>query len=125
MYSGGSFFKSPIFILLIVVLIIGAMITLRQTYVLQTFSFNSYANSPTIPAKHTVFTSILKKPGRFDFIAFRNNFQPGAPIWMSRVCGMPGDSIEIKKGSLFVNGHPVDSLFTLSHSYLVFPKDTI
>ena len=116
--------KSPIVIFVIIVAVIALMITLRQTYVLQTFRFNSNANAPTIGAQKMVFTSIKKKPKLFDFIVFRNTTQPGAPVWMSRVCGMAGDSIEMRRGELFVNGRPVDSSLTLSHSYLVSPKDT-
>lgn len=118
------FWRSPVVILVIIIAVVALMITLRQTYVLQTFRFDSNANAPTIPSRHIVFTSILKKPRLFDFIAFRNTTQPGAPIWMSRICAMAGDSIEMRSGDLFVNGRPVDSLFTLSHSYLVSPKDT-
>lgn len=101
------------------------MISLRLTYALQIFSFDSNTNGPTIPANQIVITSNLKKPKLFDFIAFQNTTQPGSSIWMFRVCGMPGDTIELRSGDLFVNGRAVDSLFTLSHSYLVFPKDTV
>lgn len=101
-----------------------AMIVFRLTYALQIFSFTSGSNEPTIPEGRVVFTSNLKEPKRFDFIAFKNNTQPGSPIWLFRVCGIAGDSVEIRDGDLYVNGSAVDSLFTLSHSYIIPIKDT-
>ena len=114
------YFIIPVLILTGIVL----AIALRLTFVLQVFSFDSTANAPTIPAGRVVLTSNLSKPKLFDFIVFQNSTQPGSPIWISRLCGKAGDSIEIRSGDLFVNGRPVDSLLTLSHSYVVFPKDT-
>jgi signal peptidase I len=125
MPANKRFWRSLIAILVIIITGIALVIALRLTYVLQILSFNSNANAPTIPANHVVFTSTMKKPRLFDFIAFRNTSQPGSTIWISRICGMAGDTVEIKNGDLFVNGRPVDSLFTLSHSYLIFPKDTL
>ena len=109
--------------LAIILVTILVTITFKLTDALQVFPFNSNANEPTILRGRIVFTSNLKEPGRFDFIFFNNRSQPGS-TWLSRICGMPGDSVEIRSGDLYVNGKAVDSLFTLSHSYIVSMKDT-
>lgn len=110
--------------LALILVAILVMVIFRLTDALQVFSFNSNSNEPTIPRGRIVFTSNLKEPARFDFISFNNRSQPGS-AWLSRICGMPGDSVEIRNGDLYVNGKAVDSLFTLSHSYIIPIKDTI
>jgi signal peptidase I len=109
-----------------IVIIIGiiALIVFRVTYAFQIFSFETSSNEPTLPRGRILFTSNLKEPNRFDFIAFNNKTQPGSSIWMFRVCGLPGDSVEIRSGDLFVNGRAVDASFTLSHSYIIPVRDT-
>lgn len=119
-----SFWRSPVFFGVIVIGAIILMIVLRLSYMLQIFSFDSGANDPTIPARHVVFTSTLKQPRRFNFIAFRNTSQQDSSVWLFRLCGMPGDTLEMRNGDLYVNNRLVDSMFTLSHSFVVDPKDT-
>ncbi|MBA4166290.1 MAG: signal peptidase I [Chitinophagaceae bacterium] len=124
MSQNTSFWRSPVFFGVIVIGAIIFIVTLRLSYMLQIFSFNSEANDPTIPAKHVVFTSTLKTPKRFDFIAFRNTSQPDSSVWLFRLCGLPGDKLDMRDGDLYVNNRLVDSMFTLSHGFVVNPKDT-
>lgn len=124
MSRSSSFWKSPVFYVVIIFGVIIMMISLRLSYMLQIFTFGSEANAPTIPSKHAVFTSTLKQPRRFSFIVFRNTSQPDSSIWLSRLCGLPGDTLEMRNGELYVNDRPVDPMFSLSHSFVVDPKDT-
>jgi len=114
--------RSPVVIIGLVV--IALAVALYFTNILKVLSFDSESNAPTIPAGHIVLTSRLQKPKLFDFIAFHNTSQAGAPVWLLRICGMPGDSVEIRNGDLLINGQTVDSALTLSHSYLLQKKDT-
>lgn len=125
MAAGNSFWRFSIIIPLVIFVVIALLIILRFTKVLEYYSYNSNANAPTIAANQIVLTSKLKKPKPFDFIAFRNSTQPGSATWVFRLCGMEGDTVEIRNGDLWVNGRYADSLITLSHNYLVFPKDTL
>jgi len=36
-----------------------------------------------------------------------------------RLCGTPGDIVQIKNGDLYSNNKPIDSQFSLKHNYLV------
>ena len=44
---------------------------------------------------------------------------------MQRICGLPGDTILIENGRLFVNGDDVDAGLALKHSYTVSRRSTI
>lgn len=123
MHATKTFWRTNLIAIIIAILVL-IFIVLRLTDALQVFSFNSIANHPTITRNQIVFTSNLRHPKRFDFIAFHNNMPSGSPVWMFRVCGMPGDSVEIRNGDLWVNNQPVDKELTLSHSYIMLPKDT-
>lgn len=116
--------KSPLFVIALILAIPILLIASRSTYLLQVFRFTTQANEPSIPYGSYVITSTLRKPARYNFIAFRNDSQSGSAIWVFRLCGIPGDSVEIINGDLFVNHRPADSMLTLSHSYIVPAKDT-
>jgi signal peptidase I len=108
----------------VILSIVTLLTVLHFTYVLRMFSFSSSSNSPTIPPHQVVVTSKLKKTKLLDFIVFKNITPKDSSVSVLRVCGLPGDSVEIRNGDLFVNGKLVDSTLTLSHSYIVSPKDT-
>lgn len=38
---------------------------------------------------------------------------------VSRLCGLEGDKVEIKDGTLYLNDVPSDSAFSLAHDYIV------
>ena len=71
------------------------------------------------------FTSKLKRPGRFDLISYRAVMPPmGLTILTHRLCGMPGDTLEIKAGILYVNDQEADSPLSLQHVYKIQAKDS-
>lgn len=47
------------------------------------------------------------EPQRGDIVVFRPPWNLGRP-YIKRVIGLPGDVVEIKDGSVFVNGSPLD-----------------
>ncbi len=125
MARSNSFWRSPLLYIAVVLVAVIMAISLHLTYIFQAFSFSSEANAPTIASKNIVFTSTLKSPKRFDFVVFKNDFQVGAAaVWVFRLCGIGGDSVEIRNGDLYVNNKLADTLFSLSHSYVVQTKDT-
>lgn len=124
MSKGKRFFRALGIISIIILAAVIAMIVFRLSYAFQVLSFSSEANEPTIKAGQVLFTSNLKQPKRYDFIAFKNNTEPGSSIWIFRVCGIAGDSVEIRDGNLYVNNIAADSSLTLSHSYIIAIHDT-
>ncbi|MBO9634588.1 MAG: signal peptidase I [Chitinophagaceae bacterium] len=84
-------------------------------------------NSPNITSGKIVFTSKLKKPERFSFLSF---YQPATGIideklpGLLRLVGLPGDTIEIRNGDLYVNNEIADNKFDITTSFLI-PNEQI
>ena len=112
--------KTVKYILIFCGIIIGLWIFGRLTNMLQFFKASSISDYPTIKKGDYFFGSNLIKPKRFSFICFYSTTpELGKQIWIQRVCGLEGDTIEIRNGELIVNNHYVDSNLTLSHNYIL------
>jgi signal peptidase I len=84
------------------------------------------ANEPTLRIGQFFLTSNLKKPKRFRLICYRAiNPEKGSVkvIWVHRLCGVPGDIVEIKAGILYVNKQAADEGFALRHVYKINAGD--
>lgn len=97
----------------------------RLNHIVFAVTMSSMANEPTLEQNSIHFCSKYAKPSLFRFMAFRNERLPGQPLWIYRICGMPGDKVEIKKGVLFVNDIDADNQLTLSHPYIIRIMDTL
>jgi len=76
------------------------------------------SNEPTLKYGQLFFTSKWKKPRLLRFIAYQAiNPGSGLTTFVHRICGMPGDTIEIRSGILYVNGVNVDKNLGLKHVY--------
>ena len=92
----------------------------RLTNALQYYSIPSGSNEPTIKVGDHIFSSNLIEPKRFDFICYRmTDSLSGRQIWVHRLCGLPGDRIEIRNDTLFVNGENVDDQFNLRKHFVI------
>lgn len=97
----------------------------RITNMLQYFSVPTTSNQPTYKTGTHFFASNLITPKRFDFICYLvKDAEYGQQTWFHRVCGLPGDTIEIKEGDLFVNGVNADQALNLKKMYAV-PKKLV
>ncbi len=94
--------------------IVGRLINLFQYYKSPTI-----ANAPTLPENASMFGSKLVKPKRMDFVWFMGETPYGRQLNIYRLCGIGGDVVEIKNGTLFVNGDNVDKNLNLSYSYIL------
>ena len=101
--------------------LVGILIICRITGVLQYYSIPTTSNEPNIPLKSHLFASNLRKPKRFDFMCYHQAAEEGWPagIWVKRVCGLPGDKVQIIDGILFVNGQNADSSLNLKNVYII------
>jgi signal peptidase I len=84
----------------------GAAVLVRST-LLQTFSIPSASMAPTLePGDHIVVTPyggfFRSSPQRGDVVVFRG----GGGYFVKRIIGLPGDVVELRDGSIVVNGHP-------------------
>lgn len=85
---------------------------------------NDPSSEPSLRQGRLFLTSRIKRPVRYSLISYRAILPPGGlTILTHRLCGMPGDTIELKAGALYVNGQEADELLALKHIYRVPAKD--
>ncbi|MCU0404431.1 MAG: S26 family signal peptidase [Chitinophagaceae bacterium] len=98
----------------------------RLTNAFQYFSSKTPANYPGIMEGDVFFASNLKQPQRFDFIAYHaETTEYGKGIWIHRLCGLEGDTIEIREGTLYVNHLDADKALNLAHTYQMPKKELL
>lgn len=104
---------------LIFLLLTGILWTVtRITNVLQFYSSPSIANEPTIKNGEKFFASNLINPKRFRFICYKADLpMMGEHTVTHRLCGLPGDKVEIRNGDLYINNVNVDEQLSLVHNY--------
>ena len=79
---------------------------------------------PTLKQGDIFFVSTLKKPKRFDLVCFYADIpDEGHVLVVHRLCGLPGDKVELIDGTLFINGQNADKNLDLSHLYTIPAKD--
>ena len=80
------------------------------------FLFFSTENSsksmePTIPSGSIVFSNrlayVFKGPSRFDVVAFSRSEKSG-DILLRRVIGLPGETVRIYRGTIYINDEVLD-----------------
>jgi signal peptidase I len=105
---------------------IGLWIIGRLTHAFRILRVRDSANEPTISRGKFIFVTNLRKPRRFDLVTYRAVVPPGGmTILTHRLCGMPGDMLEIKAGVLYVNGKDADKTLRLQHIFKVPVKDSV
>lgn len=102
----------------------------RVTGMLLFFSIPTPANMPNINPGDRVYSSNLKDPVLYNFIVFTSDYADSVSMlgipdhktgsrYLHRLCGTPGDVIEMKSGILFVNNKNFDSVLTLNRTYKI------
>ncbi|HSJ51687.1 MAG TPA: signal peptidase I [Actinomycetota bacterium] len=128
----------------VLIILAFALAILLKTFVVQAFFIPSGSMQPTLaPGDRVLVTKVIDAgPSRFDVIVFADPNGGGGPDrgfvggilhWLSeavgfarpededfikRVIGLPGDTVELRRGVLFVNGARV------REPYLAGPADT-
>jgi signal peptidase I len=103
----------------------------KATSILQLLRVNSHANQPALPLGKFIVSSNLKKPTRFGLICYRphpadNAYPTGQRLkrLTHRLCGLPGDVLELKGGILYINGVNADENLNLTHIFKVNRNDS-
>lgn len=55
---------------------------------------------------------LWRSPQRQQVVIFKPPFEPNAPDYVKRVIGLPGDSIDIHDGAVWINGHRLSEKYT-------------
>ena len=111
--------KKPFKIILIVLGILFVIYNLLgQTGIFAIYNNTTTANEPNIKLGSKLFTSNLTEPKNGDFICYKYRDEMlGEEIRVHRLCGMENDIIEIKDGTVFINGENIDKEINLVHFY--------
>jgi signal peptidase I len=105
----------------------------QATGILKQYTINSGSMEPTFSVRSRCFISNLKKPSRYDIIAFRRTVTAddgiGTPgdtyTFLFRLVGFGGEVLELRNGYVWINGKPVDDSSRLKQLYLVRKEDAI
>ena len=103
------------------------VITARFTGALLFYKIPTPSNEPTIKVGDWVYTTNLKEPAPYKFIVFTStyidsvsaNYSPAGSIYLQRLCGMPGNTIEMINGILYVDHKKFDSALNLNNQYKI------
>jgi len=72
------------------------------------------------PGGSLFFITRLRPPERFRLIAYRAVVPAqGHTLLINRICGVGGDMVEIRAGTLYVNGKEADGELRLKHIYKI------
>lgn len=86
------------------------------------FSISTSSSEPNIKMGSRVLVSNLVSSEVGDMIVFSNTDSlPKVNYFVFRLSGQSGDTIQIKKGVMFVNGKNIDKNFECHYRYAVFP----
>jgi len=126
--------KSLRILLICFAIILAAWVIARLTGALQPYKIATPANEPSLKVGQYFWVSNLKDYSRGSFITYTNkrldsliatfmeNNKPGAH-YIYRLCGIPGDVIEMKNGVFFVNGQNFDEELNLNNQFKLSAKD--
>ncbi|AXG68019.1 signal peptidase IB [Kordia sp. SMS9] len=93
---------------------------LNFTKILAFYTVPTTGNEPNIKHGSFIIASNLITPKRGDFITYE--FQDpmyGKSTMTHRLCAMENDTLEIRNGTLFINGKNVDATYNLKHAYIL------
>lgn len=74
--------------------------------------------SPTLENGNNILINkcsyLISEPKRFDTIVFKPNGNKKSHYYVKRIIGLPGESIQIKSGVVYVDGEPLKDKIDLS-----------
>ena len=95
-------------------------VVLRIFHFIGTYTEKSVGNSPVVPQNSVVFTTSIGSVEVLDFVIFRHTDTLfGKYTGMFRLVGLPGDTIRIQDGIMYLNSKNLDENLTLAHSYKI------
>jgi signal peptidase I len=103
--GGGGLLEFLVILLVAFALVFGVV----RPFILEAFYIPSVSMNPTLEIGDRVFVNKFvyrtSEPERGDIVVFRST-EGGNEDLIKRVVGLPGDTVEVRDGALFVNGEP-------------------
>lgn len=102
--------------------------------VVQNYKVDGYSMEPSLHDSQYLLVNKLVYPGRFwpgfhqpargDVIVFR---YPGNPSqkFIKRIIGLPGETVEVTNGVVYVNNEPLDEPYVKERPRYVYPKKVL
>ncbi|GLB47777.1 hypothetical protein Y10_01450 [Neptunitalea sp. Y10] len=90
---------------------------LGSSYILKAYTISSLSSSPTLEPGQVIVASALKKPKRYSHIVY--HLPDSSTTLTHRLCGLPGDTIFITNGNLYVNSQNTNKLFPTKQRYSI------
>jgi signal peptidase I len=75
---------------------------------------------PFIDAGDSPVRYLFRAPRRGDVVVFRFPGNPDRPALIKRIIGEPGDTVEVRDGTVYVNGGPLDEPYITSKPTYVY-----
>ena len=98
--------KKPILIAIAAGAVVAMFLLARITGVIQFYTISTSSNMPTLAVGELIFSTNLKHIERNRFIFFQqyDSLMKKKAFWTHRCVGLPGDTLQMKNGVLYVNG---------------------
>lgn len=103
-----------------VVIIATLWMVVRWTGLFQMYRIPNAGNEPTLQSGDWIYVSNLVEPQILDFVCFED---AKGNVTTYRFCAKEGDTIEMRDGTLYVNGDNRDQKLSLKHLYAVQYQD--
>ncbi|MBQ1274052.1 MAG: signal peptidase I [Cellulosilyticum sp.] len=85
------------------------LVVFMMTFVISQNAIPSGSMIPTLNIKDRLIVSMLpyyyRSPQRGEMVVFNG---PDGEKWIKRVIGLPGETVDIKEGNIYINGEPLD-----------------
>ena len=70
-----------------------------------------------------IHATLWRNPKRQQIVIFKPPFDRAAPDYVKRVIGLPGDTVDVHDGSVWINGKRLQENYTLGETDRVAPTD--
>ncbi|MCK0108900.1 signal peptidase I [Flavobacteriaceae bacterium S0825] len=104
------------------IILIGILVlfgVLRFFGALRFFNVPSTSNEPNLSLNSRFIGSNLVKPKALDFTYFKFSDSLHGSAYIKRLIALPGDKLECRNGSFFVNDQNIDDSLNLRYSYKI------
>jgi signal peptidase I len=110
----------------LLVLIIASAIYFGINVIFQQYIVEQTSMVPTLAEGQRLFINkLVDKPDRGDIIIFENpDNLKGTPL-IKRVIGLPGEEVEVRSSSVYIDGPPLTELYTREMPRYTMPKCVI
>jgi signal peptidase I len=68
-----------------------------------------------------IHVPLWRNPKRQQIIIFKPPFDPNQPDYVKRVIGLPGDIVDVREGSVWINGKRLEEPYTIGNSIPASP----